>query len=118
MFTIRDKQNRLVAAKGGGPWEFGISRCKLVYTERINNKVLLFSIENYIRYPMINQNGKEYEKEYIYIGITESLCCTAVMNTLQFNYTSIKHKLKKKNIYIHICGEKIWNDILTMGLWK
>ena len=38
---------------------------------------------------------------HICIGITESLCCTEVMNTLQFNYTSIKHKLKKKK-YIYI----------------
>jgi len=39
------------------------------------NKVLLYSIGNYIQYPVINHNGKEYEKEYIYI--TESLSCTA-----------------------------------------
>ena len=41
-------------------WEVGDSRCKLLYTERINNKVLLYSTENYIQYPMINRNGKEY----------------------------------------------------------
>lgn len=34
-------------------------------------------------------------KENIYI-ITESLCCTVVNNTLQFIYTSIKDKLKKR----------------------
>ena len=34
---------------------------------------------NYIHYPMINHNGKEYENIYIYI--TESLCCTAEVNT-------------------------------------
>ena len=28
-------------------------------------QVLLYSIDNYIQYPMINHNGKEYEKEYI-----------------------------------------------------
>ena len=37
----------------------------------INIKVLLYSAGNYIQYPMINCNGKEYEKEcvcvYIYI---------------------------------------------------
>ena len=27
-----------------------------------DNKVLLYSTGNYIQYPMINQNGKEYEK--------------------------------------------------------
>ena len=47
-------------------WEFGISRCKLSYIEWINNKVLLYSIGNYIQYPAINHNGKEYEKN-IYV---------------------------------------------------
>ena len=41
---------------------------------------------NYIQYPVINHNGKEYEK--LYLCITESLCCTAeinIINELQFN---------------------------------
>ena len=58
---------------GGVEWEFGISRCKLLYRGWINNKVLLYSTGNYIQYPVISHNGKEYEK-YIYIhkcmGIT------------------------------------------------
>ena len=49
----------------GMDWEFGISRCKLLYIEWINNKVLLCSTGNYIQYPVINHNGKEYEKECI-----------------------------------------------------
>ena len=40
-----------------------------LYIEWINNKVLLYSTGNYIQYPAINHNGKEYEKEYIYIYI-------------------------------------------------
>ena len=76
-------------------WEFGISRCKLLYIEWINNKVLLYSTGNYIQYLVINHNGKKYEKEYIYIiiyaYITESLCCIAEINkTLLINCTSIK----------------------------
>ena len=39
-------------------WEF--STRELVDTEWISNKVLLYSTENYIQYPMINHNGKEY----------------------------------------------------------
>ena len=64
-------------------WEFGISRCKLLYQyiEWINNKVLMYSTGNYIQYPMINYSRKEYEKEYVYICITESLCCTPETNT-------------------------------------
>ena len=70
--------------------EVGVSRCKLLYIEWINNKVLLYSTGNYIQYPMINHSQKEYEKN-VYICITESLCCIAEMNTtLYINYTSIK----------------------------
>ena len=49
---------------GGKDWEFGMSRCKLVYTGWMNNKVLLYSTGNYIKYSVINHNGKENEKEY------------------------------------------------------
>ena len=38
---------------GGMIWEFGISRCKLLYIGWINNKVLLHSTGNYIQYPVI-----------------------------------------------------------------
>ena len=60
-----DIEKRLVVAKGkrvgrGLEWEVWVSRCKLLYTEWINTKVLLYSTENYIQYLMINRNGKEY----------------------------------------------------------
>ena len=35
----------------------------------INNTVLLYSTENYIEYPMVNHNGKEYEKECVCVYI-------------------------------------------------
>ena len=35
----------------------------------INNKVLLYHTGNYIQYPVINHNRKEYEKECIYMYI-------------------------------------------------
>ena len=57
-------------------WDLWISRCKLLYIEWINNKVLMCSTGNYIQYLPINPNGKEYKKEcvlyiflYIYIYI-------------------------------------------------
>ena len=53
--------------EGGMDWEYGISRCKLLYIDWINNNVLLQSTENYIQYPVINHNGKVYEKEHIYV---------------------------------------------------
>ena len=60
-------ENRPVVARGEGHggelhWEFGISKCKVLYTERIN-KVLLYSTGSYIQYSVINYNGEEYEKE-------------------------------------------------------
>ena len=48
--------------------DFEISRYKLLNTEVINNKVLLYNTGNYFEYPVINHNGKEYEKEYIYMN--------------------------------------------------
>ena len=50
---------------GGMDWNFGINRCKLLYIEHIDNKVLLCSLGNYIQNPAINPKGKEYEKECI-----------------------------------------------------
>ena len=69
---IMDIENRMVVAKGEGvgggmEWEAGVSRCKLLYREWINNKVLLYSRGNYTQYPMINHNGKEYENECVYM---------------------------------------------------
>ena len=54
---------------GGMKREVGVSRCKLLCMEWINNKVLLYSTENYIQYPVINHNGKEYikKRKYVYV---------------------------------------------------
>ena len=67
---LKNIENRLVVARGWGEWwgrEFGISRCKLLYIEWIMNKFLLCSAGNYIQYPTINHNGKDYKKEYIHV---------------------------------------------------
>ena len=53
--------------KGSLMGDLGTSRCKLLHIERVNNKVLLYNTGNYIRYHVINCNGKEYKKECIYI---------------------------------------------------
>ena len=42
---------------------------RLADANYINITVLLYSTWNYIQYPMINHNGKEYEKEYIYVKL-------------------------------------------------
>ena len=40
----------------------GVSICKLLYIEWTNSKILLYSTEDYIKYPEISHNGKEYKK--------------------------------------------------------
>ena len=62
--------NRLVVVKGvigwwgqkgggGMDWAFGVTSCKLLHLEGINNQVLLYITRNYIQSPVINRNGKE-----------------------------------------------------------
>jgi len=48
---LTDMENRLVTLKedGGGSgmdWEFGVSRCKLLYLKWISNELLQFSTGN------------------------------------------------------------------------
>ena len=43
------------------------STCTLLYIKKIDNKDLLYSTGDYIQYLVITYNGKESEKEYIYI---------------------------------------------------
>ena len=76
------KKSKRKAKEGLRDW--GQQMPTIIYT-LINNKVLLYSTENCIQYPVINNNGKEkYVCIYIYIYthtntvyITESLFCTA-----------------------------------------
>ena len=73
--TETDIENRPVVVKrkgygGGINWDFGISRHKLLYIGWVNSKVLLYSTGNYIQYPVINCNGKVYQKNvYIHVCV-------------------------------------------------
>ena len=61
-------------------------------------QVLLYSTGNSIQYLVINHNGKDHEKEYIYIKcITESFCCTPETNTT-FKSTVLQLKKTALNI--------------------
>ena len=55
----------------------------LLYVKWISNEDLLYSTGNYIQYHVILSNRKESEKEctYIYVCVTESLCCTPETGT-------------------------------------
>ena len=69
--TDRHREQTCCYQQGGGlrgmGWEFGVSRCKLICVEWMNNKVLLYSTGIYIKYPGIKHNGKEYKKECVYV---------------------------------------------------
>ena len=62
----------------------------------INNKFLLYSSGNYTHYPIINHNGKEYEKEYIYIYIYTYLNHFAVHQKLTHHNTVNQLYFNKK----------------------
>ena len=42
----------------GMDWEFGVSRCKLLFLEWISNEVLLYSTGNYIQGLVIEHDGR------------------------------------------------------------
>ena len=46
--------------------EFGVSGCELSDIVWLNDKVLLYGTGNYIQHPVINHNGKKYERECMY----------------------------------------------------
>ena len=48
--------------KGGMDWEVGVSRYKLLHTERISNKNLHYSTENNIQYLRIKQQKRMFRK--------------------------------------------------------
>lgn len=62
-------------------WEFGVSRYKVLHLESISNEVLLCSTGNYIQPLGIDHDGRQYEKNNVYIRMTESLCYTAENGT-------------------------------------
>ena len=81
-----DIENNLMVTKGGEGinQEYEINRQTLLYIKQTDNKDLLQSKRNYTQNLVITYNGKESEKDYIYIYacITESLCCTPETNTI------------------------------------
>ena len=92
-------------------WEVGVSRCKLLYIEWINNKILLYSTETYIRYPMKNHNGKEYLKKrtyiYIYMFYSGTLLRTIAWETAsQIALRNCPKEVREEPGYIGVFAEK------------
>ena len=73
---------------------------------KINSNILLHSTGNYIQPPVINHNGKEYEKEYMYVRITDLLCYTLEANTIGKLYFSKSRFQKVPKIKKY---SKFWN---------
>ena len=85
----------------GMDWEFGVGRYKLLYLEWIHNKGLPYSTGNYIQYPVVNDNGKEYKKRMSVCVRAESLCTAEIGITMQISYISIKiNKICPPNSHI------------------
>ena len=85
------------AGGGGMDWEFGMSGCKLLDVGWIINKVWLYSTGNYIQYPMINRNGKEYEKEHVCVHVCVRVCaCVCVCE----NHFALQHKSALQITYV------------------
>ena len=81
--------------EGGMDWQVMASRCNLLYTEWISNKVLLYSTENYIQNLMINHNGKKYFKKILMIyKILQKFCIR--------NFLCIKKKKTRNNLTFQV----------------
>ena len=87
--------------KDRGVWQATVHR---VAKSRTQLKQLSTGV-CYIKYPMINHNGKEYYKS-VYICITDSLCCIAEINTVNQLYFNLKKSGKElPNILKFFLGE-------------
>ena len=47
--------------------DVGVNKRKLLHREWMTTRSYCYSPRNYIQYPMINHNGKEYFKKTVYI---------------------------------------------------
>ena len=78
----------------GVDWEFGIGRCKLLHLQWINNKVLRYSTGNYIQFPGIDYDGKEYKYSWVTMlyrknwhNIINQLCWSSRCGAAETNLT-------------------------------
>ena len=88
-------QRSLVGCRLWGHTELGTTEVTYHIIHKMDEQVLLHSTGICIQYPIINYNGKEYEKVYIYIK--ESLFNNSIVNQLYFN----KMFFSKKEVVSH-----------------
>ena len=87
-----EHRKQACGCQGGGDWgrnewEDGVSRCKLLYIGWIKKKVPqgLTHTGDYIQYPVINHNGKEY--------IKKECVCVCVYIYIKLNHFAVQKKL-------------------------
>ena len=94
---------------GGMDWGSGTGTCTLRSMEELANGDLLSSTGSSMYYSVITYMGKESEREWTCVCVTESLCCTTeIITTLYINSTSIKllktEKIKHSPLAVFPCG--------------
>ena len=109
---------------GGGTgtdWEFGVSGCKLLHLEWIDNKVLLYSTGNYIQSPGKDDDENNIKKECMCLCITESLCCTPEigitlkLNSMLLNKKVLSYRRLEFNLSYHQNLHKSFNKVSLSG---
>ena len=95
VFLPRESQGRESQGRLWGHTESGTTEVTYHIIHEMDEQVLLYSTGICIQYPIINYNGKEYEKVYIYIN--ESLFNNSIVNQLYFN----KMFFSKKEVVSH-----------------
>ena len=93
----------------------------------VNNKVLLYSIGDYIQYPEINHNGKEYKKRiymYIYIWLNHFAVqqkstqhCKSTIFQLKKCNPGFDSFFKKYFIYLFIFYIYFWLCWVLFSVW-
>ena len=98
-----DTENRLVVTKEvttqerGMNWAFGFGRCKLLRTEGIDNKVLLYSTGNYSPSPEINLMEQNIKKKCVCVK-RNHLALQQKLTHHCKSATSFNQKSKKKKL--------------------
>ena len=111
---LTDIEHRLAVAKGAGgrggeDREFGISKCQLL-SKMANNRIMLFTIEHYIQYPVINCNGKECKQACVCV------CVCVCVHIYMYIYDWITLLYSRNcNIVSQLYFIKI---ILTSSQWR
>ena len=111
--THRHRGDRGLPGGGGGGEGgvgFRVSIFKLLYIEWIKKTKSYSGAQGTLFDILINHQGKEYKKEYIYV--TESLCYTTeidnIVNPLYFN--KINRNKKGKKCYKNMCSDAVHNS--------